>query len=113
MEPISNVDRLVLLLRQRLEERTRAAGLRKPSPKGDRQASPLAQVQALAAIDGVDDQQLKRALIQSLLTEQFGSELINEAKFQRVVDKVTETIDGEEGSARLLSRIVSELRAAA
>ena len=113
MEPLSNVDRLVLLLRQRLEERTRAAGRPKAPAKAGRSASPLAQVHALAAVDGVDDRQLKRALIQSLLTEQFGAELINDAKFQRVVDKVTETIDGEEASAKLLSRIVRELRAAA
>ncbi len=114
MDPISNVDQIVLLLRQRLTERERAAGVR-----GERKAGvePAAQsvdaLRALAAVENVDERQLRRALIQNILSEQFGAEMINDARFQQVVDRVTETIEGEADAARLLGRVTRELRAAA
>src|SRR5690242_7816440 len=98
MDPISNVDRLVLLLRQRLAERSRLAGsarvaVRPGAP--ERPPSGIDNVQALAAVEGVDDRQLRRALIQNILADQLGPKLINDAKFQQVVDRVTETIEAD------------------
>lgn len=116
MDPVSNVDSLVLLLRQRLLERSRAAlGARKGDNRSaaDRAATGPDHIHALAAIEGVDDHQLKRALIQNILAEQLGAGLINEARFQQVVDRVTDTIDADATSSGLLSRLVGELRASA
>lgn len=115
MDPISNVDRLVILLRQRLRERSRTAGAKRGAG-ASRAEAPLtgrAAVQALAAVDGVDDHQLKRALIQNILADQLGGELINEAQFQQVVDRVTTALESEQATARLLTRVVGELRASA
>lgn len=114
MDPISNVDRLVLLLRQRLAERSKSSGAAAPRrPAGERAATGMENVQALAAAEGVDERQLRRALIQNVLAEQFGEALINEAKFQQVVDKVTEALEADRDGARLLSRVTGELRASA
>ena len=116
MEPISNVDRLVLLLRQRLQERSRLTGAARTSARSGAQDPPAVgfdNVQALAAVQGVDDRQLRRALIQNILADNLGPKLLNEARFQQVVDRVTETIEGDDGASRLLDRVVGELRAAA
>jgi hypothetical protein len=115
MEPISNVDRLVVLLRRRLLERSKAAGSARKDKAGGsgERAGEVSQLRALAAIEGVDDRQLKRALIQNILADQFGNEMLNEAKFQQMVDRVTEGLEGEPGSATLLTRVVGELRASA
>ena len=112
MDPISNVDTLVLLLRQRLTERSKAAGRGRES---SREAPPIGMdvVHALAAVEDVNDRQLKRALVQNLLAEGFGSHMINDANFQQVVERVTEAIDGEAESSRLLTRVVKDLRASA
>jgi hypothetical protein len=113
MDPISNVDGLVLLLRQRLAERSRparTAGER--AQAGSEMAQPDA-VRALAAVEGVDDKQLRRALIQSLLIDQFGKELINDAKFQQVVSRVVDIIEAEPASSDLLSSATRDLRASA
>ena len=116
MDPVSNVDALVLILRQRLEERARAQSttkterLKAPEPPFD---SGVRSVEALASLEGVSDHQLGRALIQSVLTEHFGADLLNEAKFQRVIDQVTETIEQEPDAARLLGRTLGELRSGA
>ena len=114
MDPISSVDQIVLVLRQRLLEREKTAGGRRSEQK--QQAKGLdgrVQVQALAAVESIDDRQLKRALIQGILTEQLGEELINEAKFQQVVDRVTDTIEADVQGSALLSGLVAELRAQA
>jgi hypothetical protein len=111
MDPISNVDRLVLLLRQRLSERA------KSEKSGSSDASRLSHdpkgmdaVQALAAVENLDQRQFKRALIQTLLAENFGSALINDAKFQQIVDRVTDTVGSEPAAARLMDRAIAELK---
>ncbi len=114
MDPINNIDRLVFVLRQRLQERTRLAT--KPlAVDGQGRSSNVAPtgVGALAAVDGLDDRQLRRALIQNILSEQLGSEMLNDAKFQQVVDKVSDTISADAESAALMARTIGELRAAA
>lgn len=113
MDPVSNVDRLVFLLRQRLLERSKTSSARGgPQLSSAQRTGGMDSIQALAAVESIDDRQLRRALIQSILAEHFGSGLINEAKFQQVVDRVTETLENDTTSAGLLSRVVSELRAA-
>ena len=116
MDPISNVDRLVFLLRQRLTERSKLGAAARSGGKAaaaERAATGLDNVHALAAVDGVDDRQLSRALIQNILADQLGGKLLNEAKFQQVVDRVTETLESDGASAQLLARLVGELRASA
>lgn len=113
MDPISNVDRVVLLLRQRLEERKRA--LQKSnsaalSPANRRRDTQVGGVRALASLDGVDEKAMRRAFIQTLLADQFGQSLINDAQFQQVVERVTDAIEADPATSRLLSRFLSDLR---
>src|SRR5262249_19355747 len=107
MEPVSNADRLALLLRQKLEARAKASAARAQS-----QASPAAPsaVRAMAAIEGADERALRRAVIQNLLADQFGNALVNDAQFQQVVTRVTETIEQDEEAAKLLSQVIAQLR---
>ena len=116
MDPVSNIDGLVLLLRQRLLDRARTTNADRTERKltaGERKPASLDSVTALVSIEGVDDRQLGRALIQSILADQFGPALINEAKFQQVVDRVSETLQAEPKSAQLLSSLLQGLRNAA
>jgi hypothetical protein len=111
MDPISNVDGLALLLRQRLAERARLdSGKTESLQRNVKPVGPDA-LHALAAIRGVDERQLRRTLVQSLLVDQFGAELLNDAKFQQVVDRVTEALESHPATAGLLSRMILELRA--
>ena len=115
MDPISNVDRLVLILRQKLSERAKLAGAktgRKPSPQ-QRKTNDLDSIHALAAVKDVEDRQLKRALVQNILVDQFGPKMINDAKFQQVVSRVSEALDEDAATGALMTRIVEELRASA
>lgn len=112
MQPISNVDRVVQILRQRLEERERARRKMRPARREDGDAvGPADSIDALAALSGVDERALRRAFIQTLLADQFGKRLINEAPFQQIVDRVTEAIDSDQTTQHLLSRLLTEVRA--
>ena len=116
MDPVSSVDQLVLLLRQRLTERSRAADARptgRPEARAGVAPSAIETARALAAIEGLDERQLRRTVLQSLLADQFGAHLLNDAQFQQVVDRVAETIEDEDAASRLLSQVLVELRTAA
>lgn len=114
MEPVSNVDRLVLLLRQRLEERDRTRTSQRPgSTKTTSNDVSKSAVQALAATEGVDDRQFRRAVIQGLLTDRLGTAMMNDAAFQQVVDRVVGAIESDEETRKLLDRIANDLKAVA
>ena len=110
MDPISNSDRMVALLRQKLEERMKAA--RAPSKPGANVAAPSIPtgVQALAALDGADDRSLRRALIQHLLAGQLDPSLMNDAQFQQMVTRVTEAIEDDHEASQLMTRVLAELK---
>lgn len=113
MDPISNVDRLVLLLRLRLQERDPSRRPNRGARKAEARAGGVAAAQALAAAEEIDDRQLRRALIQGLLSDHFGQRLVNEAKFQRMVDRVVAAIETDEVGKALMDRVTDELRAQA
>jgi len=111
MDPISNADRLVLLLRLKLEERAKsnAANRAASKPHTEAPASPL-DVRALATIDWSDERPMRRAIIQSLLADQLGPELVNDAQFQQIVTRVSDAIEDDTGASELLTKVVAELR---
>lgn len=112
LEPVSNIDRLMLILRQRLEERERSLRKGRPAQRAeDGIAAPASGIDALAALEGADEAVLRRAFIQALLADQFGRGMINEAPFQQVVKQVTDAIDSDPATQRLLSRLLAEVRA--
>ncbi|MEI9997615.1 MAG: hypothetical protein WDM91_23675 [Rhizomicrobium sp.] len=112
MDPISNADRLVLLLRQKLQERAKAGSAARPgaASKGQAPAEPSA-IQALAAAEDADEHTLRRAFLQNLLADQLGPDLVNDAQFQQIVSRVTQAIEDDADAARLLSRLIADLRA--
>lgn len=113
MDPISNADRLVLLLRQKLLERSKATAKDRlaKNQKGNVEAPVQPSgLQALAAIDGIDERDFRRALIQHLLADQLGPDLVNDAQFQQIVSRVTGAIEEDSDISQLLSRVISDLR---
>ena len=112
MDPITNVDRLVLILRQKLEERQRASqSSKKTGQPTSVNQSAVSRFGTIAAIDGVDERQLRRTFIQTLLADQLGEKLVNDAQFQQVVSRVTEAVEEDSAASKLLSRLLSEVRA--
>jgi hypothetical protein len=112
MDPVSNADNLVLLLRQKLRERARTSARGRAAAPQHAGSEPLkmSPVQQLAAVEGVDERLLRRALVQNLLVEQFGPSMLNDAQFQQVVSRVTAAIEEDADASKLISHVLSELR---
>ncbi|HEX8527286.1 hypothetical protein [Allosphingosinicella sp.] len=116
MDPISTADRLAAMLRQRLLERSKAG---KAARSGARPATGAGAarrgeaIAALAATDQLDDRQLGRAIIEDILADQLGPQLVNEASFQQVVDRVAETLRSDSATAGLFEKAIAEVRGSA
>jgi len=110
MDPISQVDQLALILRQRILDQSKTRSARHKPSGTETRSSWVGGLKAMAATDGIDDHQLRRALIQNILAEQFGRGLINETKFQQVVERVVETLEADSSGSILMARCVAELR---
>ncbi|SFG52075.1 hypothetical protein SAMN05518801_1404 [Novosphingobium sp. CF614] len=110
MEPINNVERIALLLREKLAERAKASR-GNSSSAASRQPTAPSSVAALAALGDVDERQFRRTVIQSVLVDHFGRGVMNDAAFQQVVEQVFGVMEAEEGARNLLDRAVRDLKA--
>lgn len=107
MDAISNADRLMAVLRQRLRQRAAKPAGRDATPAT---ADAPMGLDALAALTDADPAQLRRACVQALLAEELGRHLLNDSQFHQIVTRVTDAIARDAPSARLLDRIVRDLR---
>jgi len=111
MEPISNADRIMAILRQRLREKAAAQPGKAGTAQGQSPPQPaIGGLGALAEIKGATPAQLRHACIQALLSDQLGEGLLNEAQFQQVVSQVVAALSEDPAAARLLDRVIGDLQ---
>jgi hypothetical protein len=112
-DSVSSADHLIILLRQKLRERSRLAGKDKSLSRSGTEAEPfgIKAIQALIAAKSADQGLLRRALVQNLMAEQFGQDMINDAQFQQIVSRVTDAIEEDADASILIARVLSELKA--
>jgi len=114
MDPVSGTDRLVRLLRQKLEERAaaqRATKNDKVATVQPRGTDILPVVTEELARAGADDDRLRRSLVEQLLADQFGPALVNDAKFQQVVDEATRIMASDQRINAIFTNVLGGLRA--
>ncbi len=113
MNPVSNTDRIVRQIRQRLEERSKAAIATKTN-SADR--IPLRGSAAVKAITspianaGVEENHLQRLIVEQLLVEEFGVKLANDAKFQQIIDRVTQSMVTDVSVKSLMREVIDQIR---
>ncbi len=118
MDSVSKLNQVVLLLRQQLLERasgarpagaTRAAArqsnLINPSAVGDG-SDPLARLVTVRKAGVTDGRILSRLLIEQILSMELGSQSINDAGFQCVVDQVMSSLRSDPVLSELLDTLV-------
>jgi len=110
MTSISNVDRIMMILRQRLSDKNGVNSGSTANAVRSQGMSGRQTIASLAAAQGVDERQLRRTLVQSLLAEQLGSALLNDARFQEIVSQVCEALEQDQNSQALLGRVLSDLK---
>lgn len=114
MTRISNNDQILLLLRQQLqrmsgEKQTRRAG--SATAKRQAEKAAVARLKALAGVEEFGHDEFERALVQGMLIDEFGEGIINDPRFQHLVDQVWKIISGDEQSRHLFAEAKKELLA--
>jgi hypothetical protein len=102
-----------MLLRQRLMERAKLAAKKAASSLGavaEPPATPLSALTSLAANQGLDEHANRRAFVEHLLGTEFGDQLLNQAKFQQLVEQVTRVMETDPELSRQMTQVLSSLR---
>jgi hypothetical protein len=113
MDAISNADRFVVLLRQKLAERAKSRATQRTSAAQSAKAEQRDTVTAVssrAAKAGAEDRKLRRTIIEQLLLDRFGTALVNEARFQEIIDQVTELMAAEPGLSELFADVIAHVK---
>lgn len=109
MTRITNVDQVLVLLRSHLDRTERSKRARKTGPVRKVRRSPIQRVSELAASDHASEEDIHRALISGILTEELGAGFANDARFQDLVSDIMRTLTADEKSRALLRTAVSKL----
>lgn len=113
MTRVGNVDQLLLLLREQLERTSRGRSAARNDKTGRSPAvtaAPLERARALAALDGLAEEEVRRVVVRGLLVDAFGDAMSNDPAFRAVIDDVLRIITDMPGGPELIDRAVTQLR---
>jgi hypothetical protein len=118
MDAVSNINQILLILRQKLQERARKG----PAARTSKSASfardavraedvdPMRRIADLAQDDGFDDRQLARLFVESLLTREFGTPLTNDAQFHQVIERVMQALSSDAQLGKILNITIAHIK---
>lgn len=111
MTRVSNADQVLLLLHEQLgrlgkERSTRGMSA---SPVRSGTPEPMARLRALAARDGISEEEMKRALVRSLLVQQLGEALGTDPAFEAIAGDVIRIIGESPAGRDLLDQAMQQL----
>lgn len=114
MTRISNVDQVLMLLRQQLQR----LGKADRSAKGSSTAAMRAEhrppapirIEAVLRDAPLSEEDLARTLIQAMLVDEFGEAVANDHKFQNVSAEVYRLVAQDPEASRVLSAALAGLR---
>lgn len=113
MTRITNTDQVILLLRNQLQKMDKT-GKKKVSranvKKDDAELTPLRRVSAMNNDEGLSNNEIHRALIGGILTEEFGTGFTNDPAFQKLIDDVLNVISSDAKGKDLLGSAMAQLK---
>ncbi len=109
MTRITNVDQVLLLLRSHLQRSERSRRTSKADAARLIRRSPLERIGEIAAGDQSSDEDIRRALVAGILTEELGAGFASDARFQDLVNDVVRIISGDEQTRALFDKALEQL----
>lgn len=114
MTRISNVDQVMLLLRQQLQrmsktDRQQKSGKTTAAAPQRREAA-LGRIEEITRADELSEDDLARTLVGALLVDEFGEAVANDPKFQSLIGEVHRIIAADADTKALLLEALREVR---
>jgi hypothetical protein len=114
MTGIGKVDQAILLLKDRLRqlnERGKAGAATAGNAAAPQAASGdlLQPLRELVRRGQIDEHELRRAFVRTLLADSLGDELVGSIEFQSIADEVARMLEDSEAGSALLARALAEL----
>jgi hypothetical protein len=111
MTGVGRVEHAIILLKDRLRQlgardRTASAGAADAQRAGGGDA--LQPLRELVRLGQIDEQELRRAFVRTLLADALGEELVGSIEFQSVADQVARILEESEGGSELMTRALAE-----
>jgi len=116
MTRISQVDQILMLLRQQLQGKAKAErsgrGTRTAQTAPQQRKSAAKRIEALARTGGMDEDDLARSLIGALLVDEFGEDVANDHKFRKLVDEVHRIVSSDPQARAIMADALRKVREA-
>lgn len=114
MARINNVDQVLILLQAHLErlekkKKSSAPTAARPAKTANSARTSLDRLQALAATEAMSEDDLGRALISALLSQEFGPDVGGDLAFQQIVDQVAKAVAADPNASALMRRAILQL----
>jgi hypothetical protein len=113
MTRISNVDQVLMLLRQQLDRLGKSGRARKSGSAGasapQRRQSAAGRIEAVMRTDDLSEEDLGRTLVAALLVDEFGEGAANDHKFRKLADEVYRIVASDSEAKRLLTDALKEI----
>lgn len=113
MTRITNADQVVIILRNQLQRMQSTPKKQKTDSKKTRDTegeNPLDRLKSLAESEQFSDAEMHRALVQSILTHEFGTEISNDPKFQSIISQISQLLGSDDDTKQLMQSALSELK---
>lgn len=108
MTRITNADQVLVLLRAHLERADKTRRANRPSAPSSKRSA-LQRVTEIASDGQVSEDDIRRALVASILVEEFGAGLAGDVRFQDVVTNVLKMISEDGASGELIDGALKQL----
>ncbi len=108
MTRITNSDQVIAAVRaqlQRMAKKGKADTTARTAKTRSKSMNTRQMVDALAAIEGLTEDDFTRGFVRALLTEEFGEKLANSPEFQSVIDRTSTSIMADAETRALLSTL--------
>jgi len=108
MTRITNSEQVIAAIRaqlQRMAKRGKSDSTARTAKPEARSMSTRQMVDALAAIEGLSEDDFRRGFVRALLTEEFGESLANSSGFQSVIERTAASIAGDQEISSMLEGV--------
>ena len=108
MTRITNSDQVIAAIRaqlQRMAKSGKADRTARTAKVEARSMNTRQMVDALAAIEGLSEDDFTRGFVRALLTEEFGESIANSPGFQNVIDRTAASIAGDKDVRTMLDNL--------